>query len=72
VNDSDHEYARSRRPRFGDINAMALKVAISGSILAAPDACLVMIIALRSGSTSSNTVYLEQTPAPSIRRPTSR
>lgn len=36
---------------FVDINAMALNAAISGSILAEPDACFVMMMALPFGST---------------------
>jgi hypothetical protein len=36
---------------FIDIRAMALKAPISGSILAEPDACLVMIMALPFGPT---------------------
>src|SRR5262249_16678644 len=36
---------------FVDISATALKAAISGSILAEPEACLVMMIALPFGST---------------------
>jgi hypothetical protein len=36
---------------FVDINAIALNAAISGSILAVPDACLVMMMALPFGST---------------------
>jgi hypothetical protein len=36
---------------FEAIHATALKAAISGSILAVPDACLVMIMALPRGST---------------------
>jgi hypothetical protein len=36
---------------FADIQATALNVAISGSILAVPDACLVMVMALPFGST---------------------
>ena len=35
---------------FVDINAMALSAAISGSILAVPDACFVMTMALPFGS----------------------
>ena len=38
-------------PGFVDISAMALNAAISGSILADPEACLVMIMALPLGST---------------------
>ena len=36
---------------FVDINAMALNAAISGSILADPDGCFVMMMALPFGST---------------------
>jgi len=36
---------------FVDISATALNAAISGSILAVPEACLVMMIALPLGST---------------------
>ena len=36
---------------FVDISAIALNAAINGSILAEPDACLVMMIALPLGST---------------------
>ncbi len=36
--------------RLVDINAMALNAAISGSILADPEACFVMIMALPFGS----------------------
>jgi hypothetical protein len=36
---------------FVAISAMALKAAISGSILAAPEACLAMMMALPFGST---------------------
>src|SRR5262249_17317889 len=36
---------------FVDINATALNAAINGSILADPDACLVMMMALPFGST---------------------
>ena len=36
---------------FADIQATALNAAISGSILAVPDACFVMTMALPFGST---------------------
>jgi hypothetical protein len=36
---------------FADIQATALKAAISGSIFAAPEACFVMTMALPFGST---------------------
>jgi hypothetical protein len=36
---------------FTDINGMALNAAINGSILADPDACFVMMMALPFGST---------------------
>jgi hypothetical protein len=36
---------------LADINAMALNAAMSGSILALPEACFVMMIALPFGST---------------------
>jgi len=36
---------------FVDIEAMALNAAISGSILAEPDACFVIMMALPFGST---------------------
>jgi hypothetical protein len=36
---------------FDDIQATALNAAMSGSILAVPEACLVMVMALPLGST---------------------
>jgi hypothetical protein len=39
---------------FADINAIALNAAISGSIFAVPEACLVMTRALPFGSTRTN------------------
>ena len=47
---------------FVDINAMALNAAINGSILALPDACFVMMMALPFGSTRALPT------APAIRR----
>ena len=41
----------SGRTGFELINEIALKVAISGSILPIPDVCLVIVIALPRGST---------------------
>jgi hypothetical protein len=38
---------------FVAIRAIALKAAVSGSILADPDACLAMMIALPRGSTQA-------------------
>ena len=44
---------------FVDISAMALNAAISGSILADPEACLVMMMALPFGSTRALTAAPE-------------
>jgi hypothetical protein len=49
--DLDHKDARLRRRRIAAIEAIALNAAISGSILAVPDACFVMTMALPLGST---------------------
>jgi len=46
-----HRRQRQLGHGFVDINAMALKAAINGSIFALPDTCLVMMIALPFRST---------------------
>jgi hypothetical protein len=49
---------------FADIQAIALNAAINGSILAVPDACFVMTMALPFGSTRA----LLPQPIPNCRR----
>src|SRR5262249_1429638 len=55
---------RQRRPGHGfvDINGMALKAAINGSIFALPDACLVMMIALPFRSTRALAIAHDISP----------
>jgi hypothetical protein len=47
---------------FVDINAMALNAAISGSILAEPEACFVMMMALPFGSTLALATAQDNSP----------
>jgi hypothetical protein len=51
----DHKYARSRDQGFVDISAMTLNAVIKGSILADPEACFVMMMALPFSSTRAFT-----------------
>ncbi len=53
---------------IADIQAMALNAAISGSILAVPEACFVMTMALPFGSTRATlTAHADYGLAPSSR-----